>query len=147
LAVLIMPIPLETRCNRLITDPKASHQGACSTARMALGVAAIRPQAFARFHNWLMADKEKPPRADKIIAQAYSTVDRARLSSLSNGPDLNRQIREYIELYAKLAQRAGGNNKFGLPVQILGGHIMSGKAEKESDVFEAWEKHLGVTSK
>jgi uncharacterized membrane protein len=147
LAVLIMPIPLETRCNRLITDPKASHQGACSTARMALGVAAIRPQAFERFHNWLMADKEKPPRADKIIAQAYGTVDRARLSSLSNGPDLNRQIKEYIELYATLAQRAGGNNKFGLPVQILGSHIMAGKAEKESDVFEAWEKHLGVKSK
>jgi hypothetical protein len=144
LAVLIMPIPLEMRCNRLITDPKASHQGACSTARMALGVAAIRPQAFERFHNWLMADKEKPPRADKIIAQAYGTVDRARLSSLSNGPDLNRQIKEYIELYARLAQRAGGNNKFGLPVQILGSHIMSGKAEKESDVYEAWEKHLGV---
>jgi hypothetical protein len=146
LAILVMPIPMEMRCNRLITDPKGSHQGACSTARMALGVAAIRPQSFERFHNWLMADKEKPPRADKIIAQAYSTVDRARLSSLSNGPDLHRQIREYIEIYAQLAQRAGGNNKFGLPVQILGNHMVFGKVEKESDVFAAWEKHLGVTS-
>jgi uncharacterized membrane protein len=146
LAIIVMPIPLEMRCNRLITDPKASHQGACSTARMALGVAAIRPNSFQRFHDWLMADKEKPPRVDKIIAQAYGMVDRARLSSLSNGPDLNRQIKEYVELYARLANQAGGNGKFGLPVQILGNHIMAGKAEKESDVFDAWEKHLGVTS-
>jgi uncharacterized membrane protein len=144
-AVLVMPIPLEMRCNRLITDPKASHPGACSTARMALGVAAIRPQSFKRFHDWLMADKEKPPRADKIIAQAYGMVDRAQLRSLSNGPELNRQLREYIELYARLANRAGAKNKFGLPVQILGSHIMSGKAERDSDVFDAWEKHLGVT--
>jgi hypothetical protein len=145
MAIIVMPIPLEMRCNRLITDPKASHQGACSTARMALGVAAIRPNSFQRFHDWLMADKEKPPRVDKIIAQAYGMVDRSRLSSLSNGPDLNRQIKEYVELYARLANQAGGNNKFGLPVQILGNHIMAGKAEKESDVFDAWEKHLGVT--
>jgi hypothetical protein len=133
------------QCNRLVTDSKASHQGACTTARTALGVAAIRPASFERFHDWLMADKEKPPRVDKIVAQAYGMVDRGRLRSLTGGPDLERQIKEYIELYAQLAKRAGGNNKFGLPVQILGNHIMSGKAEKESDVFDAWEKHLGVT--
>ena len=72
-------------------------------------------------------------------------VDRSRLSSLSSGPDLNRQIKEYVDLFARLMNRAGGNGKFGLPVQILGNHIMAGKAEKESDVFDAWEKHLGLT--
>jgi hypothetical protein len=147
MAIIVMPIPLESRCNRLVTDPKASHPGACSTARMALGIAAIQPQSFKRFHDWLMADKEKPPREGKVFAKAYTMVDRARLRPLSNGPELTGQIKQYVELYARLANQARGSKNFGLPVQILGNHIMAGKAERESDLFEAWEKHLGVTGR
>jgi uncharacterized membrane protein len=147
MAIIIMPIPLEMRCNRLVTDPKASHAGACSTARMALGIASIQPQSFKRFHDWLMADKEKPPREDKVFVQAYTMVDRTRLRALSNGPELTGQIKQYVELYARLASQARGNKNFGLPVQVLGNHIMAGKTERESDLFEAWEKHLGVTGR
>jgi hypothetical protein len=43
-----------------------------------------------------------------------------------------------------LSSQATGDKSFGLPVQILGNQIISGSVEKESDVFEAWEKHLGV---
>jgi hypothetical protein len=143
MAVIVLPIPLESRCNRLVS-PSASHAGACSTARMALGVAAIRPQWFERFHDWLMADKEKPPRSDAIIAKAYEMVDHSRLRALSDGAELNRQIAEYVDLYSRLSNQASGSKHFGLPVQILGDHIVSGKAEKESDVFDAWEQHLGV---
>jgi len=37
--------------------------------------------------------------------------------------------------------------KFGLPVQILGDHIMSGSVEKPEDVYNAWEENLGVKPK
>ena len=38
---------------------------------MSLGVARLKPYAFARFHDWLMEDKEEPPALDNIIAKAY----------------------------------------------------------------------------
>ena len=113
---------------------------------MALGVAAIRPQFVPTVSR--LADGRQGKAAARRQDHRPSVRHGRPRPAAARSPaarTLNRQIKEYIELYAKLANRAGGNNKFGLPVQILGNHIMSGKAEKESDVFEAWEKHLGVT--
>jgi uncharacterized membrane protein/protein-disulfide isomerase len=143
-AIIVMAVPLERKCNKLITNPSASHPGACSTARMTLGVAKLKPSAFAKFHDWLMADEEKPPALDRIISRAYGLVDRDSLRELSGGDELNKQIQQYVDLYSKLAQQNSGKKSFGLPIQILGDHIMSGTVEKPADMYEAWEKHLGV---
>jgi uncharacterized membrane protein len=143
LAIVVIPIPLEMSCNRLVTTSAASHSGACTTARMVLGVSAIQPELFGKFHDWLMADKEKPPLQSQVVTKAYNMVDSTQLSKHSRSPALKEQLAEYIDLYAKL-QRQQQDGKFGLPVQILGNHIMAGAAANESDVFDAWEKHLGV---
>jgi uncharacterized membrane protein/protein-disulfide isomerase len=145
-AILVMVIPLERSCNKLVVSAKASHPGACATARMALGVAALRPAAFPKFHDWLMADKEKPPESDRIVSKAYATVDGTRLSELSSSGQLTKQIEGYVNLLGSL-QKQSKNNSFGLPVQILGDKVMTGKVEKADEVFKAWEEHLGVTPK
>jgi hypothetical protein len=44
-------------------------------------------------------------------------------------------------------QKRSGRKDFGLPVQILGDHVMNGSVEKEEDLFKAWEEHLGVKPK
>jgi uncharacterized membrane protein len=143
-AIIIMVIPFERECNKLITTAAASHRGACSTARMALGVAALKPSAFAKFHDWLMADKENPPELDSIVSRAYTLVNRERLRELSGGEQLRKQIAGYINLFATLRNQHSGDKEFGLPVQILGDHVVSGTVEKASDMYGAWEKYLGV---
>jgi uncharacterized membrane protein len=143
LAVIVMPIPLEMSCNKLVTSSAASHSGACTIARMALGVAAVRPELFPKFHDWLMADKEKPPPQSQVVTRAYNMVDSTQLSKRSRSPEMKEQIADYIDLYSRLQRRQQGGT-LGLPVQILGDHILSGMAADESDVFDAWEKHLGV---
>jgi hypothetical protein len=143
IAIVVMPIPLEMSCNKLVTTSAASHPGACTTARMALGVAALRPDLFPAFHDWLMADKEKPPLQSQVVTKAYNTVDSTQLSKYSRSAAVKEQIASYIDLYSQI-QRRQSDKKLGLPVQILGDHILSGMVAKENDVFEAWEKHLGV---
>jgi hypothetical protein len=144
-ALIVLIVPLEKGCNRLITDPAGSHAGACTTARMALGIAKLRSTSFARFHDWLMSGNEdKPPALDAIIAKAYSMADRDRLREMRESNELEKQIAGYVDLFAKLRQQNTGNKSFGLPVQILGDHAMAGSVEKPDDVFKAWEKHLGV---
>ncbi|MEX0610789.1 MAG: vitamin K epoxide reductase family protein [Pirellulales bacterium] len=143
-AIILMVIPLERGCNKLVTNSAGSHRGACSTARMALGVATLRPTAFPKFHDWLMADKEKPPGLDKIIARAYSIVDRERLRELSSSEQLKKQIEGYVNLFATLRNQHTGNKEYGLPVQILGDHVMTGTVDKAQDLYRAWEEHLGV---
>jgi protein-disulfide isomerase len=145
LAVLIMTVPLEWKCNRLITDPKASHPGACTTSRMAVAVANLNPAAFAKFHDWLMADEEKPPAQAKIVAKAFEMVDREQLRELSQGGTLNEQISKYIDLVATLqTMKSSGKKVGGLPIQILGDEVMSGMAESADDVYRAWEQNLGI---
>jgi uncharacterized membrane protein len=137
-ALLVMPIPYEQDCNKLITDPAASHRGACGTAKRAVAIARIDRSEFAKFHDFLMTGKDNPP-VDKVIPKANGLVDRDRLRDLIRGPDVNKQIQGYIELFGKL--------KKGLPIQILGDHTISGSVEKPEDVFKAWEEHLGVKPK
>jgi uncharacterized membrane protein len=143
-ALLVMVQPLDKECNKLITDPTASHPGACATARLALGVAKVNPASFARFHEFLMSgDKEKPPAMSAVLPKAHVLADRSRLRQLTQSDELAKQLEGYVDLFGKL-QKQSGKKDFGLPVQILGDHVMSGAVESEADVFKAWEEHLGV---
>jgi hypothetical protein len=146
-ALLVMVQPLDKECNKLVTDPAASHTGACAIARLAMGVARVNPSSFASFHEFLMSgDKDKPPAFETVQPKAYVLADRSRLRQLTQSDELNKQLEGYVDLYATL-QKQSGKKSFGLPVQILGDHVMSGSVEKEEDVFKAWEEHLGVKPK
>ncbi len=143
-AILILPIPMEMKCNRLIKDPKASHAGACTTARMALAVAHLKPAAFRGFHDAMMADEKKPPSQAQSVAKAYGMVDSSKLPALTRGEILNKQVAQYVDLFETLQKQNADNKNFGLPIQILGDEVMSGSVEKAEDVYNAWEKNLGI---
>jgi uncharacterized membrane protein/protein-disulfide isomerase len=144
-ALVVLVVPMENSCNRLITDSSASHPGACTTARMALGVARLKPGSFGRFHDFLMSgNKDKPPSLDSIIAKAYNTADRTRLRELRTSNELDKEIAANVNLYDSLRKQHKGEKEFGLPVQIIGDHIMTGGIEKADDLYKAWEEHLGV---
>ncbi|MEX0585067.1 MAG: thioredoxin domain-containing protein, partial [Pirellulales bacterium] len=146
-ALLVMPVPLDLDCNKLVTDPAASHQGACGTARRAISIARLNPSAFVKFHDFLMTGKDKPPAMERIVPKANGLVDRDRLRELVNGPEVAKQLESYIDLYSQLQNKSHNSKSFGLPVQILGDNVMSGAVEKPEDVFKAWEENLGVKPK
>jgi hypothetical protein len=166
-ALIVMPVPLDKDCNKLITNSSMHHQGACTTARLACGVAKLDPPAFVKFHEFLMAksdkakrsstqkdkdksdDKEKdldqPPPMDRVIPKAYGMVDRDQLREFIRAEG-KKQVDGYVDLYGKL-QAQSKSNTFGLPVQILGDEIVTGSVEKIEDLYKAWEDNLHVSSK
>lgn len=146
-AILVMPVPLDQDCNKLVTDPAASHRGACRTAKLAIAIARLDRSAFERFHDFLMTGKDKPPGIEKIIPKANGLVDRDLLSDLSRSKEVEKQVQGYVELFSKLQSSKSSSRSFGLPVQILGDHVVSGSVEKPEDVFKTWEEHLGVKPK
>jgi len=144
-AVIVLPLPLEQGCNRLVTNPAASHKGACTTARMALSVAELRPSSFARFHDFLMSGSdEKPPALDSIVDKAYGMVDPAKLRQLRDSESIKKRIAANVDLYANLQKQNTSKKEFGLPIQILGDTVVSGSIDKQTDLYDAWEKNLGV---
>jgi len=143
-ALLVMLIPMESECNKLLTDPSASKPGACQTVKLALGISRLNQAGFAPFHEFVMSTKDKPPEIGKIISKAYTLTDRTQLRELTQKDEVAKQIEKYVDLYGRLQKQYADNPKFGLPVQILGDYVMTGEVEKEEDIFKAWEEHLGV---
>jgi uncharacterized membrane protein/thiol-disulfide isomerase/thioredoxin len=147
-ALLVMPIPLDKDCNKLITDPAVTHPGACGTARMVIGLAKLDPKSFARFHDFLMSgDNDKPPRMEKIIPKAYGMVPADKLRELQRGPEVAKQLESYVDLFGQLQAKSKDQKAFGLPVQILGDNVVSGEVEKIDDVYKAWEENLHIEPK
>lgn len=143
-ALLVMPIPLDKECNSLVTDPTLLHPGACGTTRLVLGLARLNPSGFGKFHDFLMADKDKPPGMEKIVPKAYGLTNPDKLREVKQSPETKKQMEGYVKLYGKLMEQNKSEKSFGLPVQILGDKVMSGSVEKADDVFKAWEENLGV---
>jgi uncharacterized membrane protein/protein-disulfide isomerase len=144
-ALVVLVLPLEGKCNKMITDPAASHPGACTTARTAVALAKLKPTAFPKFHDFLMSgDKEKPPSLTKTVSKAFTMADRDQLQAMRDSEEVQKKIASYVELYTTLRHHSDKGKSFGLPIQILGDQIMTGSVEKSDDVYKAWEKHLGI---
>jgi protein-disulfide isomerase len=146
LAVVIMPVPLELECNKMVPATDPMHRGACKMAKLALAVAQIDPVKFHDFHDFLLADEEKAPTAGQAVARAFRLVNRRELSELTNSESIEGRIQKYIKLYASLsAEHKGKDTKsFGLPAQIVGDTVLSGGEVTAEEMFEAWEKALGI---
>ena len=144
-ALVVLTVPMEKDCNRLVTDPAASHQGACTTSRLAVGISKVNPPSFVKFHEFLMSgSKDKPPAMEVTYPEAYVLADRDQLRELSQSQAVASQIDGYIDLFERLQKQNSSNKNFGLPIQILGDHIISGSVQSEADMFKAWEDNLGV---
>jgi uncharacterized membrane protein len=147
-ALVVLILPLEARCNKLITDPAASHADACATARMALALSKLNPALFPRFHDFLMGgDEKRPPTLADILVQAYKMGEREKLGEIRDSKEVAQQIEGYVNLFGTLRKQNAGDKNFGLPLQILGDHVVSGGVEKVEDIYKAWEQHLGVKAR
>lgn len=139
-AIVIMPMPLDGDCNRYINVTNKMHRGSCKLARYALSVAAAKPASFARYHDWLLEDKDEVPPLDKAFIRAFRIVDSKQLRELTESEEINGQISQDVELYRRLRAK---RSSLGLPVQIIGDVILSGKADVKR-TFRTWEKEFGI---
>jgi uncharacterized membrane protein len=145
LAIVVMPMPLELECNKLMSRTEPAHLGACQLARLALALSEVDPSAFADFHEWLMADKDKVPPIDRALSKAYRLVDAKKIRERVNSDEINQRVQSNIGLYTALSnQQAKDSTPFGLPVQILGDDVISGDTVSGDELLTKWEEKLGM---
>jgi protein-disulfide isomerase len=141
-AIVVLPYPQEMECNKEVKVSSHSITGACAIARMAIGVAKFDPAKFAQFHDWLMAGKDRPPSPAQVVQRAFTLAGRERITD--SREQLQKSIAEYIDLFMKIKSQTPDPSKVGLPLLVVGDHIMSGSQESDEKLFQAWEEHLGV---
>jgi len=145
LAIVVMPVPLELECNRRLPKTDPMHRDACRLARLAISVAQVDPSVFADFQNFLMRDEDNPPQYGTAVVRAFRLVNRDKLRELTKSDEIENRIQKYINLYANLAARQKSSDKpFGLPVQIVGDKVFTGKFDSPEEMFEAWEAEIDL---
>lgn len=118
-AVLILPIPLNTSCNTAVTKTDPKFIESCDIAKLAIAVWRVAPNAFGQFHDAMFAGAE-PYTLSQANALAQTMVDPGKLQTeLASGiPE------KYIASMVQLYQRTG---KGGVPKLLFPGTTIVGE--------------------
>ncbi len=136
LAIVLLPVPMNPRCNPFVKVEQASHQKACEYAHLALAVWRAKPTAFETFHRWLMESVEVPS-LEAARNQAAELLGANSMDQALLDPELDRQLEENCRLYAL----AG---KGTIPKLIYNKKVISGRPASARQLFGLLEKVLGI---
>lgn len=98
-ATILLPLPLDPKCNRLVQESKSGFDDSCEIAKLALGVFRAQPDQFLNFHNWL-AKGDTAPKFDAARAEAERLVGAEPLMKALSDPWLGRQIQIHVDAHS-----------------------------------------------
>lgn len=137
LAVIVLAVPMDTKCNQHVNSTAPQHREACEIAKLAIGVWHVAPERFTEFHNWLMESK---PNYTRALAHAESLVDRGKLQAELQSSVPAAFVKANVDLYKRAS--AGAIPKILFPRTSAIGEMRS----KES-LISLIEKELVQKSK
>ena len=103
LAVLALPVPMNTACNPAIKTSSPAHAESCELSRLAIAVWRLDPEKFGDFHQWMFEGETAP-----VYSDAF-----AKASDWVGAEALNKELAktvcsQYVDRNIELYKRAGG---------------------------------------
>lgn len=139
LAVLLLPAPLNTKCNPYWEETEPRFEHACELARLALAVWRVDPRAFRSFDAWLF-DPETPRAPSEARRKAEELTSAAALDDALKDPSIDRQIEQNVTAY----HNSGAER---LPVIVSPGmRTIVGRPQSEAELFQLLDKELSLRS-
>jgi protein-disulfide isomerase len=141
LAVIVVPAPLHSGCNRHASPAgDGPHKFSCVYARLALTVYCADRTKFAAFHQWLFEPSSPPSTAD-ARARAVQLVGERAFDDASGDPRVSQMLDQCVAMYGA----AGGD---GVPKLLTAGAIIhSARFTSEDQLFKELEQQLGIESR
>jgi uncharacterized membrane protein/thiol-disulfide isomerase/thioredoxin len=138
LAVISLPIPLDSNCNPLVrrTDPESVQ--ACEFARLGLAVWRAGPKAYPAYDDWFFAATPVPT-LEQAHAQAESLVGKDNLNRALADDWVRRQLAFDISLYRA---NALPENNPRLPQLMIGDIITHGAIDRLGELDDLVVQHL-----
>ena len=143
LAVVVLPVPLNPRCNPYVKQVRDAFKDSCELAKLSLAVFSARPGAFVQMDRWLFEGTDAP-RAGQARAYALKLVDADALKrELVAGGWPERQISTNINLHRATS---GRDKQFAiLPKLILPDGVLAGLPKTPEKLFEQLEASMNLT--
>ncbi|RYD62204.1 MAG: hypothetical protein EOP83_15200 [Verrucomicrobiaceae bacterium] len=130
IAIIVLPVPLERSCNRLLGPKDAVHEGSCELSRAALAVWRANPAAFEEVHDALFADSQVGLRLAREKAPAAS----------QDAPWIDELLKVDVEDWI-----AFSNSTKHLPKLLIAERrILHGLPSSEQDFIRVMEQELGL---
>lgn len=139
LAVINLPMPLDSQCNPVIKRTQAAHVNACALARLGLTVWLANRQAAPQFDDWMFASAN-PPEPAEAERQARELVGAAAFEKAATNAWIDRQIRQDVALFEAIYRRY---NKGFMPQIIVGTNLISGASNRDQ-LFQLLSDQFGL---
>ena len=136
LVIVLLPVPMNTACNKYIQVDRPEHEQSCEFARLALGVWKARPAAFADFHHWLL-DRNEMPTIEASKDHAAKLVGTEALEIALADKELGRQLEENARLFD-----LAGNGQ--IPKLLTEKFTAVGEPQSAAQLFDFFEKNVGL---
>jgi protein-disulfide isomerase len=122
LAILALPVPLDSACNRNVGYTAAEHAEACEIAKIAVAVWRVSRKQFAPFHSWLFDPSYRRTAAEARQHAAELVGENALRDELAL-PHASNYILKHVELYERVG--AGSLPKIMFPSSTVSGSVES----------------------
>jgi uncharacterized membrane protein len=136
LVVISLPMPLDRKCNPLITRTQRAHENACDYARIGLAVWRAKPAAIEGYDDWFFdvfngphspLEQPQPPTVDAATKHAIEIVgDAAKFEAARRDPWIDQQIALSTAIFDASWKRYRNGN---MPQFIIGTNLVSGTLE------------------
>jgi protein-disulfide isomerase len=122
LAIVSLPVPLDSQCNPLIRRTPPPHVNACVYAKLGLIVWRARHAAIQPFDDWLFSFQNPPP-LNEVTNKVLQLVGLVPFEAASHDPWVEQQLRTDIDIYTVSGREFHQGN---MPQFMIGTNIVTG---------------------
>lgn len=127
LAIISLPMPLDSQCNPLVKRTQAPHTNACALARIGLTVWRANRSAAPAFDEWIFATTA-PPLPSAAEKFARDLVGGAAFDQAFTNRWVADQISQDVAIYGAIYRRY---RKGFMPEVIIGTNLISGSFTRD----------------
>ena len=131
IAVLMIPTPLHSSCNRGVIHDRPEHVNSCAYARLTLALWKLDPKACMEHEQWMLNSIRVPPLAD-ARRKAEQMVNSLRLATALMDASIEQRIQETTRVF-------GAAPKDVLPQMLLARTVVIGRVGTEGELREILE--------
>ncbi|HWN95790.1 MAG TPA: vitamin K epoxide reductase family protein [Methylomirabilota bacterium] len=122
IAIISLPMPLDSQCNSLVRQTPRAHGSACTYAKLGLIVWKAKRAAIEPFDDWVFSFPNPPPLTE-VTNKAIALVGLMAFDIASRDPWIEEQLKTNVGIYGITAKEF---NKGAMPQFIIGSNIVSG---------------------
>lgn len=135
LGVVMLAVPLDSKCNPYVEKTIAMHQSACALAELSLAVFLADREKLHAFDAWV-SQGQRPPGVDEARAKAVELVGEQALAKQLASGEISKRIQGNITVYGL----TGGT----VVPQFVMGNVRIFSRPDPDQMMALFKEHLGI---